>query len=301
MKIKLKENRLEEIEGISTEYPYAFHHENLAETRVPWHWHEEVEFNYIVSGTAVFTTTNQSRIFRKGEAFFINANVLCTVKTQMEGEACIVDSHLFHPVLLGGHFKSIFSTRYLEPVLQNRNLEFLEFRGDTSCQRKILELLRQAALLQKKDHVEFQTRNIFSDIWLLLLQELYETKPVSGPLNNIRQERIQTMLTFIRQNYREKLSLEDIARSASISKSECLRCFRTGIDRTPFEYLQDYRIEMAERLLRTTDDSILDIALQTGFSNSAYFGKIFREVHGISPGIYRKEYQKRSMQAYMAE
>lgn len=109
------------------------------------------------------------------------------------------------------------------------------------------------------------------------------------------------MLTFIRQNYREKLSLEDIARSASISKSECLRCFRTGIDRTPFEYLQDYRIEMAERLLRTTDDSILDIALQTGFSNSAYFGKIFREVHGISPGIYRKEYQKRSMQAYMAE
>ena len=100
------------------------------------------------------------------------------------------------------------------------------------------------------------------------------------------------MLTFIRQNYREKLSLEDIARSASISKSECLRCFRTSIDRSPFEYLQDYRIEIAERLLRSTDDSVLDIALQTGFSNSAYFGKIFREVHGISPGVYRKRYQK---------
>lgn len=161
MKIKLKENRLEEIEGISTEYPYAFHHENLAETRVPWHWHEEVEFNYIVSGTAVFTTTNQSRIFQKGEAFFINANVLCTVKTQTEGEACIVDSHLFHPVLLGGHFKSIFSTRYLEPVLQNRNLEFLEFRGDTSCQKKILELLRQAALLQKKNMWNFRHEIFF--------------------------------------------------------------------------------------------------------------------------------------------
>lgn len=292
MKIKLKENRLEEIEGISTEYPYAFHHTNLAETKVPWHWHEEVEFNYIVSGTAVFTTTNQSRIFQKGEAFFINSNVLCTMKTQTEGETCIMDSHLFHPTLLGGHFKSIFSTRYLEPVLQNRNLEFMEFRGDTSPQKKIVELLRQAAFLQKKEHVEFQTRNIFSDIWLLLLEELQETKPASAPLNNTRQERIQTMLTFIRQNYREKLSLEDIARSASISKSECLRCFRTGIDRSPFEYLQDYRIEIAERLLRSTDDSVLDIALQTGFSNSAYFGKIFREVHGISPGAYRKRHQK---------
>lgn len=292
MKIKLKENRLEEIEGISTEYPYAFHHANLAETKVPWHWHEEVEFDYIVSGTAVFTTINQSRIFQKGEAFFINSNVLCTMKTQTEGETCIMDSHLFHPTLLGGHFKSIFSTRYLEPVLQNRNLEFLEFRGDTSCQKKILELLRRAALLQKKEHVEFQTRNIFSDIWLLLLEELQEVKPVSAPLNNTRQERIQTMLTFIRQNYREKLSLEDIARSASISKSECLRCFRTGIGRSPFEYLQDYRIEIAERLLQSTDDSILDIALQTGFSNGAYFGKIFKEVHGISPGSYRKRHQK---------
>lgn len=292
MKIKITENRLEEIEGISTEYPYAFHHVNLTETKIPWHWHEEVEFNYIVSGTAVFSTTNQSQVFQKGEAFFINTNVLCTMEAQTDGQPCIIDSHLFHPVFLGSHFKSIFSTRYLEPVLQNRNLEFFELRGGTSCQKKLLELLRQAALLQKKEHVEFQTRNIFSDIWLLLLQEIRERKPAVNSLNSTRQDRIQTMLTFIRQNYQEKLSLEDIAYSASISKSECLRCFRTGIHRTPFEYLQDYRMEMAERLLRSTNDSILDIALQTGFSNSAYFGKIFRETHEISPGLYRKMHQK---------
>lgn len=111
MKIRITENQLEEIEGLTTEYPYTCHHVDLADTRIPWHWHEELEFNYIVSGAAVLTTTNQSRVFQEGSAFFINSNILCTMKSQTEGETCVMDSHLFHPVFLGGHFKSIFSTK----------------------------------------------------------------------------------------------------------------------------------------------------------------------------------------------
>ncbi|NBK90664.1 AraC family transcriptional regulator [bacterium 1XD21-13] len=294
MRIKVRENQAEEIEGLTTEYPYAYHHADLADTKVPWHWHEELEFDYIVSGAVKLTTTNQSCVFQRGEGFFINTNVLCTMAPLEESQAAVMDSHLFHPTFLGGHFKSIFSTKYLEPVLQNRNLEFLKLQGETPRQRKLLELLRQAALLQKREHTEFQTRNTFSDIWLLLLDELQETKVPSGSLNSARQDRIQTMIAFIQQSFQEKLSLEDIARSASISKSECLRCFRSSIHRTPFEYLLDYRIETAERLLRSTNDPILDIALQTGFSTGAYFGKMFRESCGMSPGAYRKLHRQPS-------
>lgn len=292
MKIRIKENRLEEIEGLSTEYPYAYHHVNLSDTKVPWHWHEELEFNYIVSGSAVLTTTNQSCTFHRGEGFFINTNVLCTMSTEEDFQTCIIDSHLFHPVFLGGHFKSIFSAKYLEPVLQNKHLELLEIRARSPRQKKLLELLRQAALLQKKENTEFQTRNLFSDIWLLLLEEIRETEYPGGSLNRKSQDRIQTMIAFIQQHYQEKLSLEAIARSASVSRSECLRCFRSSIQRTPFEYLLDYRLEAARRLLRSTDASVLDIALQTGFSNGAYFGKMFREAYGIPPGLYRKTYRK---------
>ncbi len=290
MKIKIRENQLEEIEGLTTEYPYTCHYADFTGAGVPWHWHEELEFCYIVKGAMVLTTTNQSSVFQKGEGFFINTNVLCMMRTTEEGVA-VVDSHLFHPTFLGGHFKSIFSTKYLEPVLQNKNLEILEFRGKNSRQQKILSLLRQAALLQKKENTEFQTRNIFSDIWLLLLEEIRETEIPSGPLKNTNRDRIQTMIAYIQQNYQEKLSLEDIARSASVSKSECLRCFRSSIHRTPFEYLLDYRIETAGRLLRTTDLPVLDIALQTGFSNGAYFGKIFKNAKGVSPGLYRKNHK----------
>ena len=159
MRIKVRENQAEEIEGLTTDYPYAYHHADLADTKVPWHWHEELEFDYIVSGAVKLTTTNQSCVFQRGEGFFINTNVLCTMAPLEESQAAVMDSHLFHPTFLGGHFKSIFSTKYLEPVLQNRNLEFLKLQGETPRQRKLLELLRQAALLQKREHTEFQTRN----------------------------------------------------------------------------------------------------------------------------------------------
>ncbi len=292
MKIRIRENQLEEIEGLSTEYPYTCHHVNLTDTRVPWHWHEELEFVYVVSGAVTLTTTNQNLVFQKGEGFFINTNILCTMSTGEDGQPAVIDSHLFHPIFLGGHFKSIFFTKYLDPVLQNRHLELLDFRRTDARQIKLLELLRRAALLWKQRDTEFRIRNIFSEIWLLLLEDLREREIPSGSSNAVSRDRIQTMIAFIQQNYQEKLSLEDIARSASVSRSECLRCFRTCIHRTPFEYLLDYRIESAERLLRTTDASVLDIALSTGFSNGAYFGKMFKEARGIPPGLYRKIHQR---------
>lgn len=98
------------------------------------------------------------------------------------------------------------------------------------------------------------------------------------------------MLAFIHRNYAEKITLEQIASSAMISKRECLRCFQTAIGKPPVAYLLEYRIQKAEQLLRATGLSVTEIAMQTGFSGSAYFAKMFRELRGISPGQYRKEH-----------
>ena len=105
----------------------------------------------------------------RGKAFLRIANVLSCLEEEKGGK---IDSHLLHEAFLGGHFKSVFETKYLEPVLKNRSLEILEFRGHTEAQRKILEKLREAARLQEEENTEFQTRNVFSEIWLLLLKEM---------------------------------------------------------------------------------------------------------------------------------
>lgn len=291
MKIRIKENQLEAIEGLHTEYPYVLHHVNLRDTRVPWHWHEELEFNYVVSGAIKVVTSTKTYVFHKNEACFINTNVLCLVECAEDGDPCILDSHLFHPVFLSGHFKSVFETKYLEPVLLNKKIEIMEIRGGNKYQDEILKKLRQVSYLQSKEDMEFQTRNLFSEIWVLLLKEIENLKYEESPVKLVSQERIQTMMSFIHENYHRKIALKDIAASALVSERECLRCFQDSIHKTPFEYLLDYRIEMAEKLLRTTNIPVTDIAMETGFSNAAYFGKIFKKVSGKTPGAFRKLYR----------
>ncbi len=288
MKIKIKSNQMEEIEGIRPDYPYVYHHVRVSETKVPWHWHEELEFDYVMEGKGKLSTPHGSYLFEAGEAYFTNANVLSTLENIGE---CIIASHLFHPVFLGGHFKSIFEMKYLDPVLKDKRIDVIEIRGKTENQRKILRKLRQAAELQKNQDSEFQTRNIFSEIWLLLLKEIQTLEYRNTPAASVSQERLLTMLTFIQENYQRKITLEEIAAEASVSKRECLRCFQTCIHESPFEYLLAYRMEAAKRLLKTTDLPIIEIAMQTGFRDGAYFSKMFKKDCGKTPGTYRKMYQ----------
>lgn len=292
MKISVGSNQRENIEGITVEYPYVMHYGDLSNSPVPWHWHEEVEFEYINSGRLEVTTINQSYQFEANEAFFINTNVLCAMNEIKGEDKTIITSHLFHEIFLGGHFKSVFQTKYMTPLLQNKTIDILEIRGTNNRQKQILTKLKTASRIQGEERSEFQTRNLFSEIWMLLLDEIEEVEKEKKPGKHANQDRIQVMLSYIHQNYMEKITLEDIAGSASISKRECSRCFQKSIQKTPVEYLMEYRIDKAERLLVNTDDSIIEIALQTGFSNNAYFGKIFRQQKNVTPGIYRKQHKK---------
>lgn len=285
MKLQIRSNQMEEVEGLHNEYPYAFHHVDMSKTVVPWHWHEALEFDYVVEGSVKISTTSRTLTFHKNEAYFTNSNVLTAVT---QADNCILDSHLFHPVFLGGHFKSVFETKYLNPVIQNRNLDLICIRGQTDIERKLLSKLRQLSGLQAQADVEFQTRNLLSDIWLLLLDHIQNTDSNMYSTAPKNQDRILTMMAFIQENFAEKLTLEEIADAASVSTRECLRCFRSSIHQSPMDYLIEYRVQMAKKLLETTGLSITDIALRCGFNSSSYFTKIFHRSCGKTPNAYRK-------------
>ena len=285
MKIRVRHDQMEEIEGLQNEYPYAFHHVELSKTLVPWHWHEALEFNFIVSGSVKVSTPGRTLTFSQNQGFFMNSNILATM---VNVDSCVMDSHLFHPVLLSGHFKSVFETKYLHPITQNKQVDIIPLRGETAAQRQLLQKLRTLSLLQKEADSEFQTRNLLSDIWLLLLRELQENQQNTSGTALRNQDRILTMMAFIQDHFAEKLTLEDIADSAAISTRECLRCFRSSIRKSPMEYLLEYRIGAAGKLLEGTDLSVTEIALRTGFNSPAYFSKQFKTVTGKTPNSFRK-------------
>ncbi len=286
MKLKLTNSQMEEIANITNEYPYKSNRIDTENDFAPWHWHDELEFGYVVEGTVEVNTTNKVYYFHEGEGYFMNTNVLASMKYEKHG---ILDYFLFHPTFLSGHFRSVFEIKYMNPILHNKKINLVELRGVTENQKKILAKLRKASSFREKKDMEFQTRNLFSEIWLLLIEEIKQMKISSTSISTISQERLLTMMLYIQENYANKITLEEIAASAMISTREALRCFQNSIHQSPFEYLISYRINMAKKMLKSTNLSVTEVAIRTGFSNSAYFSKMFKQACHMTPIAYRRE------------
>ena len=96
------------------------------------------------------------------------------------------------------------------------------------------------------------------------------------------------MVSYIHTNYKERITLADIAAAGHVSKRTCGTLFLTYQNKTPVEFLTDYRLRKSIELMKHSDLSILEIGLSVGFSGASYYAETFRKCFGISPAAYRK-------------
>ncbi|MFR1515919.1 MAG: helix-turn-helix domain-containing protein [Evtepia gabavorous] len=95
------------------------------------------------------------------------------------------------------------------------------------------------------------------------------------------------MIAFLQTHFREKLTLDQVAQAASVSRNTCLSCFRRVLGLSPMEYLTQRRLEYALHLLLTSDLPVAQVAEACGFGDASYFGKRFRKQMGLTPSQYR--------------
>lgn len=283
----MDENQMEQIEGMTTEYPYCLHQRDLTEFTIPWHWHEELELGYIEEGASKIITVGAEYIVRQGDGFFINSNVMDMKKSAALGERVLEINHIFHPVFLSGHFRSRFEKKYLTPLINNHEIEVYIIRRGQQISDKILTNLYRLKELQSHENVEFQTRNILSETWLLLLEDIRLNYKRNTPLKFEQTDRIRNMLSFIHNHYQDKITVAQIADAIGISEREAMRSFRKSLNQSPIEYLISYRLNEAKKLLQNSALTITEICYQCGFSDSSYFGKAFRKAYGLTPREYR--------------
>jgi AraC-like DNA-binding protein len=93
---------------------------------------------------------------------------------------------------------------------------------------------------------------------------------------------------LIDARYHEPLDVVAAARVARASPAHFSRSFANAFGTTPHKYLIARRIERAQHLLRTTDDSVLAIGLAVGFQSAASFSTAFSRVTGVTPSAYRR-------------
>ena len=266
----------------------ACYDDELARETVPWHWHDELEAFVVIKGTALAAADTEKRLLRQGEGLFINAGVLHGVWAA-EGTDCRLHSVVFHPRLVGGGMDSVFWQDYIRPLLEDTAPRSVGLDNSASWHGEAAAAIESAwhSCAAEALGYEFQVRGALSRVVVLLRGHCpaRQCQPSEKDLRN--GKRIKTMLRYVQEHYTGELTAGQIAASALISESECLRCFQSTIGLPPMRYVKQLRLQRAAELLTATEWPAAEIGAQCGFSDASYFTKSFREWKGCTPGDYR--------------
>jgi AraC-like DNA-binding protein len=118
-----------------------------------------------------------------------------------------------------------------------------------------------------------------------------EGRPTSGAFQTPERDgsRASQLAEFIAVHYLEPIQLRDIARAVGLNANYASGLFRATFSMTPLEFLTQYRLAHAQRLLATTDASVLEVAFASGFGSSSRFQAAFGRACGVSPSAYRRQ------------
>jgi len=107
----------------------------------------------------------------------------------------------------------------------------------------------------------------------------------------VSDKNIRTILDYIEKNYANHLSVEELVKQVPLSRRVLEKKFKEETGESLYQYIQNYRIDQFTRLLITTDYSLFEAALQSGFENYKNVSRVFRKYKSLSPAEYRKRYK----------
>lgn len=261
---------------------------------IRWHWHEELEIIIINNGRANVLVDNIQVEMKAGQALFINQGVLHSIRP-INNEKCTFYSMIFHHSLLFGYGQTYFSSKYLTPIVSSPSLKCLKLDESVPWQERMIDHVNNAiaANLTRKFGYELVTRAELSLFWNDLLEHLAPTNISEKDIaveNSADSKRVKEAILYVEKHHMEAITLDAIADSIHVSKSECCRCFKRTLHITPIEYVMKYRIFEATRKIKRGDPeakSISTLAMSVGFNNASYFNKLFKKYVGSTPSEYK--------------
>ena len=271
------------------QFPFLVSYQKLSEYEsgsFMWHWHPEIEITYVQKGTMCYKVNHMVYHLKEGDIVFNNSGALHS-GTMENQKDCAYIPVTFDSRLIYGFFQSTVNSKYVDPVIQDSMLPAICIVQSEPWHKPFREyLLRIIDLDEKKpDFYELDITICLQSMWRLLLEHItYE--PQASRENSLEYDRIKKILSYIEENYQNKITLNDIAGHIHLCESECTRLFKRHMNTTLFAFLQEYRIERSLEFLQD-DQPVSAVADKAGFSDPNYYSKVFAKIKGCSPREYR--------------
>lgn len=265
---------------------------------VIWHWHDEIEFQYIQKGQASITCGEDKIMISEGDIVFINQAVRHLV-TPAETDGVILSSVIVNPSFILGLDQLELKNKYIDPIIGNHSFSYLHITGSHDLYQHFLPHLKQLIALNEEHPVGYEllSKACILQLWKLLYDQIPPRTATGSRIStrtaNQDAQRAKQAMLYIQEHFMEPVTLNDIADSILVSKSECCRCFKRATGFTPIEYLMKYRITESVKYMHCqTHESISEIAGAVGFNNTSYFNKVFKKFMDCTPTEYCRSPRK---------
>ena len=285
------DNKLQELTAHGTEeFPMSMdeQHVSYENCHEVLHWHYEIQIALVTKGSVLFRTPAGEFLLKKDQGIFINSGCLHEVVPTDDSDSVYICIN-FHPSLIFGQNNSVIRRDYVDPVLFSSEMQAIPLT-DEAWHHEICDMTRKLAQINDAQQYgyEISMKILLCSIWLLLVDNNRPVIEGTASITFAGKQRMRALLHYIHRNYMDRISLDDIAEAAHISKGECCRIFKKIQHTTPFLYLISFRIAQSIKLLSTTDYSIAEIAQQVGFGSSSYYNECFKKEMSCTPSQYRK-------------
>lgn len=228
----------------------------------------------VTAGHGYFTSNDHTYYVGKGDMFFIQPNKTITMKADPS------DPWSFYWIRFIGNLVPKYMKRinldYKHPMMKQEDLpgvfsriigivEYSKYEGrkDFYYQAKMFEILD---LLQKAYPTEYQSK--------------YRKK----------EDIFRVARHYLTNHIDEAVSVSDLVDYLNIDRTYLYRIFKRNINKSPQEFINEYKLEKASELLKSAEGTIQYVALSSGFKSYQTFFKMFKKTYGISPQEYRKKY-----------
>ncbi|SFT55229.1 AraC-type DNA-binding protein [Algoriphagus locisalis] len=257
-----------------------------------WHSHEEFQLNVVLKGRGTRYIGDHMKPFKEGDMVLTGPNlphvwrsdnIFFDVENKMETHDIVI---YFPRNFLGA---DAFIKEEFEEIekLLSRADRGLEITGPTN--KQVTKMMKE--LLEKQGASRI--------IGLLQILDLLAHSPDLAPITQIdyknnytahEKDKISEILEYVLKNFKEKITLSDVASMANMSESAFSRYFKSRVNKSFTDFLGDVRISNARKLLHDEDLNISQVCFESGFPTLSNFNKQFKDRTGKTPLAYKKDY-----------
>ena len=257
----------------------------------PFHSHPELELVYIKESYGKRIIGNSVEQFVSGDMVFLGSDiphVWLNDEIYYKDISCLKAKAIviyFNKDIFGPAFYDLKETKKINTLFNQAN-KGLAITGKTN------ELI--AKKLEKLIHKEnFEIIIGLFEI-LSILSESNEISFVNNEAYTLaadesKNDRLSEVYQYVKENYKEDISLNEIAKIANVTPTSFCRMFKLKTKKSFIEYLNEIRVSHACKLLIETDMGMSEIAYECGHKTASNFNRLFKKLTGTTPKEYKKK------------